>query len=65
MEEHMTTEEFAAEARCPVSTIYYWRAQKIGPVGFKVGKRILYRRSEVRAWLAQLHAEAVRSGASA
>ncbi len=65
MEEHMTTEEFAAEMRCPVSTVYYWRANKVGPVGFRVGKRVLYRRADVEAWLADLHARAVQAEVTA
>ena len=51
MEDLMTTEEFAGTARAPISTIRYWRAEGIGPVGFKVGKRVLYRRHDVERWL--------------
>jgi DNA-binding transcriptional MerR regulator len=51
MEELMTTEEFAQAARAPISTVRYWRAQGLGPQGFRVGKRVLYRQRDVQKWL--------------
>lgn len=51
VEQLMTTEEVAEAVRVPVSTIYYWRAQGIGPVGSRVGKRVLYRQDDVEKWL--------------
>jgi DNA-binding transcriptional MerR regulator len=60
MDELMTTEEFSEAARAPVSTVRYWRAQGIGPVGFKVGKRVLYRRRDVQGWLDKRRREAMR-----
>lgn len=51
MDDLLTTEEFADIARAPVSTVRYWRAQRIGPVGFRLGRRVLYRRSDVTKWL--------------
>lgn len=60
MDELITTEEYAAAARAPVSTVRYWRAQSIGPIGFKVGKRVLYRKRDVQAWLDERRRQAVR-----
>lgn len=50
----LTTEDLAAEVRRPPSTVRYWRHIGYGPTGFRVGKRVLYRRSEVDAWLRRL-----------
>lgn len=50
----LTTEDVAEEVRRPASTVRYWRHIGYGPVGFRVGKRVLYRRSEVDAWLQRL-----------
>ena len=35
----------------PVRTIYGWRTKGEGPKAYKVGKRVLYRRADVEAWL--------------
>ena len=35
-----------------LSTVYNWRTKHIGPVGFRVGNRVRYRRSDVDAWVA-------------
>ncbi len=49
--EYLTTEEVAAMCRTRPTTVKYWRHIGYGPPGAKVGKRILYRRSDVQAWL--------------
>ncbi len=50
-EEYLTTAEVAAHLRTAPSTCRYWRATNTGPAGFRVGRRVLYRRSEVDAWI--------------
>jgi len=35
------------------SAIYKWRERKTGPKGFKIGRYVKYRRSEVNRWLAE------------
>jgi DNA-binding transcriptional MerR regulator len=50
----MTMPEVAEMLRTPVATLKYWRSIGYGPAGFKVGRRVLYRRDAVRAWLDQL-----------
>lgn len=47
----LTIDEVAAELRQQTSTLYGWRARKVGPKAFKVGRRLLYRRSQLDAWL--------------
>lgn len=53
MDEHLVTAEVAAITRAPVETVRYWRHVGKGPRSFKVGRRVLYRRSDVEAWLEQ------------
>lgn len=49
----LTTEEFAELMRRPPSTIRYWRHLGVGPVGLRFGRRVLYPRDVVEAWLAE------------
>lgn len=58
--EHLTTEEVAELFRTVPSSVRYWRHQGKGPRSFRVGRRVLYRRSDVQAW-----AEAALSGEAA
>ena len=57
--EYLTTADLAAEVHRPPSTIRYWRHIGYGPPGIKVGRGVLYRRSDVDAWL-----ESLASGAA-
>lgn len=38
------------------NTLRTWRTKGIGPVGFKVGRRVMYRRTAIEAWLAEQEA---------
>lgn len=51
MSDYITTDEFAALARTNASTVRYWRHISHGPTGFKLGRRVLYSETEVRAWI--------------
>ena len=57
MPELMTTAEVAELLRTPAETVRYWRHVGIGPRSFKVGRRVLYDRKDVEAFL-----EAARRG---
>jgi excisionase family DNA binding protein len=37
----------------PVHTLYRWRYKGGGPVGYRVGRHVRYRREAVEAWLEQ------------
>lgn len=55
----MTTSEVADFLRTPSETVRYWRHVGVGPKSFKVGgRRVLYAREDVVAWI-----EAARAGA--
>lgn len=52
MPELLTVEELADLVRCTPAAIYvqHHRGQAPGALGFKAGRRILYRRSDLEAW---------------
>ena len=50
-----TITEAADLLRAPVATLRYWRHLGTGPAGFRVGRRVLYRRSDLEQWVANLH----------
>ena len=53
MDKLLVTEEVAEIARTTAPTVRYWRHMGIGPEGFRVGRRILYREQDVESWLLQ------------
>jgi helix-turn-helix protein len=55
--DYLTTEQLAAELNVAPLTLIRWRLQKIGPPITHLGRRILYRRSSVQAWLAARETE--------
>jgi predicted DNA-binding transcriptional regulator AlpA len=57
-DELLTTADVAAMTRAPASTVRYWRYLGTGPRGFRIGRRVLYRRTEVMRWLAEQEAAA-------
>lgn len=50
VERLLTTEEVAAYFRTVPATVRFWRHVGKGPRSFKVGRRVLYRESDVQAW---------------
>ena len=60
--ELLTLAETAAVLRTPVATLRYWRHLGVGPDGFRLGRRVVYRRGAVDRWLAaQQQAQSPRS----
>lgn len=47
----MTLDEAADFLRTPVATLRYWRHLGIGPTGFRLGRRVLYRRDDLERWV--------------
>jgi excisionase family DNA binding protein len=43
--------ELAEYLGVPVATIYRWRYTRDGPVGYRVGRHIRYRITDVERWL--------------
>jgi predicted DNA-binding transcriptional regulator AlpA len=42
----------------PVRTLKRWRTERTGPVPLHIGRRVVYRRSAVEAWLEEKDREA-------
>lgn len=47
----INTEEFASMVRTSPSTVRYWRHVGKGPRSFTLGRRVLYDRKDVVAWI--------------
>jgi excisionase family DNA binding protein len=43
--------EAAELLRAPVATLRYWRHLGSGPHSFRLGRRVLYRRDDLHAWI--------------
>ena len=52
----LSLNEAAAVMGIAPGTLRTWRTKGVGPVGFKVGRRVMYRREAVEAWLAEQEA---------
>jgi len=53
----LTLSQLAGQLGVSVQTLYDLRGQGRGPRGFRVGRELRFRVSEVDAWLAQLEAD--------
>lgn len=49
--EYLNIDEVADLIRTPKATLYRWRHMGSGPPAHRVGRRLLYRRDEVIAWV--------------
>lgn len=49
--EYLNADDVAELARTSVNTVRYWRQIGTGPKGFKLGRRVLYSRDDVLAWI--------------
>jgi excisionase family DNA binding protein len=49
--ELLTITEAAELLRTPVATLRFWRHCNTGPRSFRLGRRVLYRRDDLRAWI--------------
>lgn len=46
------TDEAAASIGVPGTTLVYWRAHKTGPRWYKIGRRVMYDRGDLAAFVA-------------
>ena len=61
----MNTGQVSEETGIPAATLRYWRHANIGPASFSLGKRVVYRRSEVERWIAEQEQATRRGGGAA
>jgi len=57
MTELLTLPETAEATRTPEATLRYWRHKGTGPRSFRVGRRVMYKRDDVEAWIAAQYAQ--------
>lgn len=50
-DEFLTREEASELLRKPPATLAAWAYRRIGPDFFRVGRTVLYRRSDLELWL--------------
>jgi excisionase family DNA binding protein len=43
--------ELAAYLGVPIATIYQWRHHHRGPTGYRIGRHVRYRLSDIERWL--------------
>jgi len=63
--EFLLTREVAELLRTSESTVRYWRYTGDGPASIRVGRRVLYRREAVLAWLSTLERNVTVQGEGA
>ncbi|MFV2143206.1 helix-turn-helix transcriptional regulator [Isoptericola sp. G70] len=51
MKDLMRVEEVSEEIGTPVGTLAYWRHVGSGPRWAKLGRRVVYRRRDLEAWI--------------
>jgi excisionase family DNA binding protein len=51
MHEYLTTAEVAHLLRTSPESVRYWRHVGKGPTSFRVGRKVLYDRRDVEAWI--------------
>ena len=58
----LTIAEAALLLRTPVATLRYWRHLGTGPHSFRVGRRVVYRRDDLQAWIDACHHPGTSTG---
>jgi len=56
----LTTDQAAEILNVPPGTMRWWRYQQTGPKAFRLGgRKVMYKRSDVMAWLERQYSEQV------
>lgn len=56
----LTVEELADYLGVSVATLYQWRYRREGPPGFRVGRHVRYRWSDIEKWIEKPLEDATR-----
>ena len=51
LDQLLTVEDLAGFLDVPVATVYAWRHRRQGPPGFRVGRHLRFRWSDVERWI--------------
>lgn len=62
--EPLTTEEVAGMTRIPTATLRYFRYLGTGPRSYKLGRKVVYDRADVDAWIAEQKKSTAAGGAA-
>lgn len=62
MENFVHTSKVSELTGVPVSTLRYWRHAGLGPASFTLGRRVVYRLSEVERWITEQEKATRRGG---
>ncbi|BBY33376.1 DNA-binding protein [Mycolicibacter minnesotensis] len=65
MAEYMSTAAVAEATGINVNTLRYWRSTNQGPPSFSLGRKVVYRRSELENWIAEQEQVTKRGGGDA
>ena len=57
MDPLLTLDEAAERLRRPPATLRFWRHKGIGPKSFKLGRGVVYRESDLEAWVEEQYAD--------
>lgn len=60
----LTVSQVSDETGVPAGTLRYWRHINEGPESFRLGRRVVYKRSAVDAWVAAQQLATTRGGAA-
>ena len=60
LEPLLTVQELADYLGVPVATIYGWRYRREGPPGFRVGRHLRFRWSDIEEWITRQRQPAPR-----
>ncbi|MGY1730149.1 helix-turn-helix transcriptional regulator [Geodermatophilus sp. SYSU D01045] len=61
----LTIPEVSERTGIPVPTLRWYRHRgDLGPRSFRLGRRVVYKQSDVDAWIAQQYAAGVGAGAA-
>ena len=58
----LTITEAAHIVRAPVATLRYWRHLGTGPRSFRLGRRVVYRRTDLETWINEQRGRSGMSG---
>lgn len=61
---YLTTREVSERYPVAESTLRYYRHAGIGPKSFKLGRKVVYKETDMRAWMADQEAATSRGGRS-
>lgn len=59
MSELLRIQEVSELTGIPINTLRFWRANSTGPKAAKLGRRLVYRRTDVEAWIDAQFEEAI------